>query len=216
MKIKTSRLLQSAGILFLSCLLSSVTYGQTGETFVKKIYMQGGAGWASHNGAAGEISIQSVLKHNWVATFSYHHVEAEPKNLPNDYQPDVFILIPINQTPAVKMELFSFTGGKYFATGRNTWMTTEAGITFGSSEKMTFTPTDPQFFIIGATSNYDDKTEKKSLTGLMLKADYNWAFASFMGLGAEIFANINSVQSPVGVNIKLFVGKTGRVRKHKQ
>ena len=49
----------------------------------------------------------------------------------------------------------------------------------------------------------------------MMQADINWAFASFMGVGAGVYANLNSIQSPIGFNIKLLVGKMGRERKHK-
>jgi len=47
----------------------------------------------------------------------------------------------------------------------------------------------------------------------MLKADFNWAFSSFAGLGGGVFANINSIQSPVGFHIKLIVGKMNREKK---
>ncbi len=49
--------------------------------------------------------------------------------------------------------------------------------------------------------------------GAMLKADVNWAFASFAGLGAGVFANFNSIQSLVGFQIKLIVGKMNRDKK---
>ena len=57
--------------------------------------------------------------------------------------------------------------------------------------------------------------KKKSGVGVMMQADINWAFASFMGLGAGVYVNLNSVQSPIGFNIKLLVGKMGREKKHK-
>lgn len=199
-------------ILFFCCLLSTVTNGQTKKTF-KKIYVQAGAGFTSRNGGAGEIGIQSVFQSNWTLSLSYNTISADPKNLPSDYEPDYILFIPFY--PTVDINLFTITGGKLFPTGKNTWFTTEAGVSFGSGEKMTFTPVDPQFFIIGATSNYDDKTEKKSLVGLMLKTDFNWAFSSFMGLGTGVYANLNSVQSPVGGNIKLLIGKMDKVKRNK-
>jgi hypothetical protein len=51
--------------------------------------------------------------------------------------------------------------------------------------------------------------------GAMLKTDINWAFASFMGLGAGVFANFNSIQSPVGFQLKFIVGDIGREKKNK-
>ena len=36
-----------------------------------------------------------------------------------------------------------------------------------------------------------------------MRADLNWGFASFMGLGCGVFININSIQSPVGFQGKI-------------
>jgi len=36
-----------------------------------------------------------------------------------------------------------------------------------------------------------------------------------MGLGCGVFANINSIQSPVGFQVKLIVGYMGREKKNK-
>ena len=49
----------------------------------------------------------------------------------------------------------------------------------------------------------------------MMKTDINWAFSSFMGLGVGAFANINSIQSPMGFHVKLLVGNIGREKKNK-
>jgi hypothetical protein len=50
----------------------------------------------------------------------------------------------------------------------------------------------------------------------MMKSDVNWAFSSFMGLGAGVFANVNSIQSPIGFHIKLLVGNMGREKKNRK
>lgn len=209
LNLKIKKLVQITWGLLLLILLSSSTFAQKGSSPFKKIYLQGGFGGASRNGLSAELNIQAVIKNKWVASIAYQNIEATPKNLPGDYEGDVFIFFPIDLTPNTNLNLFSITAGKYFSTGKRTWITTEGGITFGNGEKMTFTHTDPQFFIIGKTSNYDYTTEKKNLAGVMLRADFNWAFASFMGLGANVYVNINSIQSPVGFNLKLLVGKMG-------
>ena len=48
-----------------------------------------------------------------------------------------------------------------------------------------------------------------------MQADIDWAFASFMGIGAGVYANINSIQSPIGLQVKLIIGKMGRIKKSK-
>ncbi|HET7899281.1 MAG TPA: hypothetical protein VFL47_16455, partial [Flavisolibacter sp.] len=50
-------------------------------------------------------------------------------------------------------------------------------------------------------------TQNKSGIGGMLRADLNWAFLPFMGIGAGGFAGFSSVESPVGFELKLMVGK---------
>jgi hypothetical protein len=47
----------------------------------------------------------------------------------------------------------------------------------------------------------------------MLQSDINWAFSSFMGLAAGVYANLNSIQCPVGFNVKLTVGWMNRKKK---
>ena len=110
--------------------------------------------------------------------------------------------------------------GKYFKGGRNTWFTAEGGLSAVSGKKINFSPNKQGsstwiFPLIGETpANYVfTEEEKKTTMGAMLKADFNWAFSSFAGLGGGVFANINSIQSPVGFHIKLIVGKMNREKK---
>lgn len=136
------------------------------------------------------------------------------KNLPADYDPefDVFILYPV---PTNDMKVFNFTMGKYFGTGRKTWFTTEAGFAVVSGQELKFTsqPIEGLGFLHWS-SNYAVQKENKTTIGGVLKADFNWAFLPFAGLGAGVFANFNSIQSPVGFEIKLLIGKMNTKRKH--
>jgi hypothetical protein len=223
MKQTTNCLNRTISCFFFFLLLSTASFGQVKEGTIKKIYLQMGGGATSHNGSFGEFGIQALLKHNWVATFSYHEVEMDPKNLPSDYDPGystfLFIALP-GSTPSVDLRLYSLTAGKYFKTGRNTWFTTEAGMSFATGKKINFTRNTGDLsawdllFIAGKPSNYVTDEESKSSVGGMIKADMNWAFASFAGLGAGVFANINSVQSAVGFQVKLTCGWMNRTKKH--
>jgi hypothetical protein len=89
-----------------------------------------------------------------------------------------------------------------------------------NGEKASFQKTTSQdmgfLFFWGTTSNYNSTIEKKSTVGGMLRADFNWAFCRFIGMGAGVFANFNSIQSPMGFNLKLSVGAMGRQKKLKQ
>ena len=182
-----------------------------------------GGGIASYNGSFGEIGIQALLKHNWVATFSFHGFDMDPKNLPSDYDPGYgyFLFLPLaGDKPNVDLKLYSLTTGKYFKTGRNTWFTTEAGLSVASGKKVNFTRNTGDLsawnflLIAGKPSNYVTSEERKSGVGGMLKADVNWAFSRIAGLGAGVFANVNSIQSLAGFEVKLTCGWMNRKRNH--
>ena len=66
------------------------------------------------------------------------------------------------------------------------------------------------------SSNYSSSKESKGTMGVAMRADLNWGFASFMGLGCGAFANINSIQSPIGFQVKLMVGNMGREKKNRK
>jgi hypothetical protein len=104
------------------------------------------------------------------------------------------------------MNLFSFTGGKCWEAGSKIWFTAEAGISIVTGEKMIFTSQPVVWDGWYVSSNYAVKKENKTTIGGMLKADFNWAFLPSMGLGAGVFANFNSIQTPVGEQIKLIFG----------
>jgi hypothetical protein len=195
----------------------------TGQTkSINKFYLQGSAGGGIHESASYDLGIQSIIKNKWSATLSYQELSMTPKNLPADYQAETgyVLFIPYTYTPDTKMSLLSLTAGRYFKLGRNTWATTEAGLSYVSGEKVSFQHsevTSSNVFIAASTSsNYTTTKENKSGVGFMMRTDVNWAFSSFMGLGAGFFANINSIQSPIGFHIKLLVGNMGREKKNRK
>ena len=203
--------------LALLLVFATAAFGQTKETLIKKFYLEIAGGGSSQNGSFTEFAAQAIFKNNWTTSFSYHDIDMNPKNLPSDYQQGsvgIFpIFIPVD-FPYTKMKLFSFTGGKCFDAGRKIWFTTEAGFSIVSGEKFSFTRQPVDVSIFGITSNYAVKKEgNKTTIGGMLKADFNWAILRFLGLGAGVFANFNSLQSPVGFQVKLIAGKLNIKRK---
>ena len=190
------------------------SFGQTKETTINKIYLQLGAGACSYKGFSGEVGIQAVFKNNWIGSFSYNSLTMDPKNVPSDYRPGytILLLIPIENSTTIAMDVYSLTTGKYFKTGRNTWFSTEAGLSYVNGEKVNYTRntgnlTGWNLLIIGdEPSNYNTTVEKQSTMGGVLKADFNWALASFVALGAGFNANLNSIQSTVGFEVKLSLG----------
>ena len=215
-KKMAKKLMLTTSILLLLCLVCSVTFSQAKEKPIKKIYLQVAAGLSNHSGAFYEAGIQAVLKNNWVTTFSYHGIEMNPKNLPSDYERGyVYLIFPFyDEFPVTKMDLFSFTAGKFFEAGRKIWFTTEAGFSIVNGEMVNFSKQPVAWDGIYKSSNYSVKKEKKTTIGGMLKADFNWAVLPYVGLGAGIFANFNSIQSPVGGQIKLIIGWLNSKKKH--
>ena len=208
MKIKTTRLIVHGCLLFGLCMLFVDLYGQKRETLFKKIYLHADAGITNFDGSFGELGIQAIFKHNWVATVSYQTIDMEAKNLPADYNPGFSIIFPFfgDGNPDTEINAINFLGGRCFESGRRIWFTTEAGLSVGSGEKLDFSPQPAGTVDFITSANYLVKKEKVTTVGLVLKADFNWAFCPFLGLGAGVFANLNSLQSPVGFRIKLIGG----------
>lgn len=188
---------------------------------ITKIYFQAGAGGSSRDGIQGEMSFQAVINDKWSATVSSHDFTMKAKNLPSDYEAGwgFVLFIPLtDDSDRVKMSLYSITAGKYFPVGRNAWFTTEAGISIVNGDKSSFKrnpDTAPVGFLIAAyyPSNYITTKEKKTTVGGMLRADFNWAVSKFFGMGGGVFANFNSIQSPVGYQVKLIIGRMNRGKK---
>jgi hypothetical protein len=190
---------------------------------IQKLYAEVGIGGTNYNGFHTSAGIHGVLKNNLVIGLSYHSINMEPNNLPKDFDPGyaIFLFIPIpNPNPDIDMSIVSIEAGKKFNGGKNIWFSTTAGLSLVNANKLSFSRTtvDPSWDILffgEQYSNYNYTKENKSAIGATLKADFNWAFASFAGLGAGVFTNFNSIQSPVGYNLKLILGKTGRVKRNK-
>jgi hypothetical protein len=203
-------------------ILSASSFAQKSPD-IQKIYADFSAGGVSNKGAFASAGVQAVWKNDWVTTFSYHSIDMQPKNLPSDYERgySVFLFIPIpSAMPNVDMNIYSLTAGRYIKSGKNTWFTTNAGLSLVNANQLKFSRRmdDPSWtfgFVGEEASNYTYSEEKKTSLGAMVNADFNWAFASFAGLGAGVFTNLNSIQSPVGFSIKLIVGKTGWEKRNK-
>jgi hypothetical protein len=208
MKIKTTRLIVHSCLLFGLCMLVVDLYGQKKETSLKKIYLHADAGITNFDGGFGELGVQAIFKHNWVATVSYQTIDMEAKNLPADYDPGFSIINVLfgDGNPTTTMNVVNVMGGKCFESGRRIWFTTEAGLSVGSGDKLNFSSQPAGTIDYVSSANYSVRKEKVTTVGLVLKADFNWAFCPFLGLGAGVFANLNSLQSPVGFRIKLIGG----------
>lgn len=216
MKPKTIRFTLVSHVL-LACLFSTALSGQTKDSVIKKIYLQIGGGGSSHNGSGADFGIQAVFKHNWTTRFSYQDIEMDPKNLPRDYKPGytVLLVLPIpDGNPSTKLSFYNFSFGKCFEAGRKLWFAADAGLSIVNGEKLSFTPqqVEETYWLIGytASANYSVKKEKQTTIGATFRADFNWAIFSFAGLGAGVYTNVNSIQSPVGFQVKLIVGRMYR------
>ena len=135
-----------------------------------------------------------------------------PKNVPGDYNSGVTFILPIvpipvgNGYPNTEMQILNFTAGKFFEASRRIWFTTEAGLSYVKGDKYTFAKQAVVSDIWSTSANYSKTKEVVSTVGVVLKADFNWAFCPVLALGAGVFANLNSIQSPVGFQLKLIGG----------
>ncbi|TMI92497.1 MAG: hypothetical protein E6H08_11975 [Bacteroidetes bacterium] len=154
--------------IFLCIMSLSLITTATGQSkTMSKFYLQGGVGGATHQGSSYDLSMQAIIKNKWSATLSYQELTMTPKNLPADYQAETgyVFFIPYSYTTDTKMSLLSLTAGRYFKLGRNTWATTEAGLSYVSGEKVSFQHsqvTSSNLIIAASTSsNYTSTKETK-------------------------------------------------------
>jgi hypothetical protein len=202
-------------ILMVLCALPIPSFCQEKSKPLKRMYFQAAAGPTTHSGFATELGVQAIFKSNWTATFSYNNIESDPNSLPADYKPGyTFLLIfPVpDKTPSASISIISVSAGKSFPVARNKWFTAEAGLSFVTGEEFTFVHqavVDDLFYV---SSNYASTKERRSSIGGLLKADINWAFSRYVGLGLGTFASFNSIQSPVGYRLKLIIGWMNRQR----
>jgi len=203
-------------LLFATTIFCQQTNDEVKTSSTKKFYLQAGAGVATAGGVSYDFGIQTVLKSDWAVGVSYKKVEMKAKNLPKDYERGVVYLIffPIyDEWPLNKMNVFNFTLGKYIETGRKTWFTAEGGLSFVSGQKLTFASQPVATELLYVSSNYSYQKENKTGFGVILKSDFNWAILPFAGLGASVYADINSLQSPLGFELKFICGN---LRNHKK
>jgi len=218
---RTNKTLINGTFLCIMSLAFIITASGQTKT-MNKFYLQAGAGWGTHEAASYDLGIQTIIKNKWSATLSYQGFDMDPKNLPSDYQPETgyILFFPVTFPVQASMKIVSLTAGRYFKLGRNIWATTEGGLSYVNGEKVSFQRSDvvdSYFLFMGSTSsNYSSSKESKSTLGVAMRADLNWGFASFMGLGCGAFANINSIQSPIGFQVKLMVGNMGREKKNRK
>lgn len=220
-------------ILLSMLLLSSFipATAQTEKKVVDKFYLQMGAGPVSQEGSCGEFSLQAIFKNKWSITISHQAMEMKYNNIPTDYKPSTsttYILgFPFSSTGEVEpmnMKLFNLTAGRNFNITKRSWVTAEAGVSFVKGQEAVFTRTAVtsdyyNLWLIGGdytSSNYITTIENKSSIGAMLKADINCALSPYLGLGAGMFANFNEINSPIGFQVKLMIGKMGVEKNQKQ
>jgi hypothetical protein len=195
---------------FLLLLLSFPALSQANNTTLQKWYLDFGGGSASHAGALGTVGLRTILSNNWSFGLSYDNVSMDPKNLPADYRPGVFLLLilPISEgNPSVDVNIFSVTAGKFIPASRRVWFTTDAGFSLVRGTTFQFQPNKDRGGLLDFPSNYTYTEERKTAIGGLLKAEVTWAFSSFVGLSAGVFASINGIQSPVGTTLKLVLGR---------
>ena len=204
-------------VLFLTLFISSSAQTKA----ISKFYLQGGAGGGTYKNGFGDVSLQAIIKNKWSATLSYQSITMDPKNLPSDYRAETgyVLFIPYTDKVTSDMNIVSVTAGRYFRLGRNIWATTEGGLSYVSGEKVSFQHTEASstdlFFFASTSSNYETTKEKTGSVGFAMRADVNWALTSFMGVGCGTFVNINSIQSPIGFQVKLLVGFMGKEKRNR-
>src|SRR5580765_1845362 len=124
----TQKKLSFFSILFLALAITSSAQTKA----LNKLYLQGGIGLSNYNGDYSDVGLQAVIKNKWSATLSYQSLTMRPKNRPADYQAETgyVFFIPYTYEARADMNMVSLTAGRYFKLGKNTWATTEGGLSY--------------------------------------------------------------------------------------
>jgi hypothetical protein len=191
--------------------VTSFSYSQqTGNKF-NKLYAELQAGGVNHAGTFAGLGARAVLPNNWTYGLSFQGFGMDPHNLPADYRPTMglLLIIPYSEgNPSVDMSIISATAGRFLPMGKKFWLNAGAGLSVVTGSEFRFARrAESRSSIFEFPSNYTYVEERKTTVGAMLQADINWGISRVIGLGAGAFANLNSIQSPVGYQIKLLVGK---------
>ena len=205
--------------VLISSLATCTLFAQMNSNPFKKFYIDGGGGAATNNGAFAELGAKAILKNNWVFSLSYYTANVNPKNLPSNYEPGytVLIIIPVpDAMPSADMKMINFTAGRFLPLGRKSWVTVEGGLSIVSGKTYDFKPQQVETDWFYWSSNYSSETKSKTTIGGILRTDFTWACTPFLGMGIGAFANVNSIQSPVGVELKLVAGWLNTRKRHEK
>ncbi len=183
--------------------------GQNTPEHLPKYYLHIGGGPSIHNGAFADFGGTTIFQNKWIASVSYQNFDMNASNLPADYQEGytTVLIFPFSdEMPSITMTSVNLMTGRYFPLGRKTWITAQGGLALTRGDKLTFTrqPVESNSWYV--SSNYDVHKESASGAGAIIQADFIWAFVPYVGIGAGVFANMNSVQSTVGLQFKLVGG----------
>ena len=191
---------------------------QQEEKRIKKVYYDAGLAF-TEKGGGGLSSLEFILKNKWSASVSFCGMSLDPKELPDDYEAEWgFVIFPFENNLYNDMKIISISAGRYIPVGRKAWFTAEAGPSFIRGRHYSFTrnpdyvPGEGVYAILGIyyPSNYNHVSEKTQTLGAVIKADFNWAFASFMGIGVGGVASLNSIQTFGAFHVKLSFGWMNR------
>lgn len=194
---------------------------QSGSS-ISKWYVQGAAGGGNYGSFDGGVGLTAVVRNQWSLSLTYNDLDMRPKNQPADYKPETgyVFFVPYTYEIRAHMNLVNVTIGRYWSTGKNTWATVGGGLSFVHGERVHYERTESVTTNVliaeTTTSNYNTTKEVKSTVGALIQGDINWAFASFLGLGVGTYVNLNAIQSPVSVQVKLLAGKMNRVKRHRR
>ena len=191
---------------------------QQQEKLIKKVYFDNGL-LAAGKESGGFSSLEFILKNKWSASVSFCGMGLEPKELPDDYEAAWgLVILPFENNLYNDLKIISVSAGKYIPAGKKAWFTMEAGPSFIQGQRYRFTrnpdyvPGQAEYAILGFyyPSNYNHVSDKTKTMGALIKADFTWAFASFMGIGIGGVASLNSIQSFGAFQVKLSVGWMNR------
>ncbi|MEP7168491.1 MAG: hypothetical protein ABI855_03915 [Bacteroidota bacterium] len=191
-------------LLVLALALGNNVFGQrdTAENHKVKLsqFYGGLGGGLGHKGDIIGMSSTFILTNDWGASISYKNNFFKPKNIPDNYYEGAF-LPPVDFLQIISLKLL-----KEFPTkNKRLRFGIEGGPSWVNYQTTNFLGLENNIFAFKGAIYETSHTVKNSI-GLSLRAKAEFPFFKYLGIEGAAFANINKLNSFLGMELYLTFG----------
>jgi len=192
-------------LIILLSILSNKIWSQTDSLKTDKVsqiicYLGFGGG-PSLRGASGELSLTITSSNYWGGSLNFRRGYSRMKNIPEDYYGLFRFSPPSDDYTFLTFELLK----KFSTSNKSVRLGFEAGpsLVWYNLVELELNPDYPNLF----EYKYNKIYTSESAFGLSLTAKVEFPFSRFFGCELTVFSVINKIQSVLGLDICLNLGK---------